>query len=156
MGTHPCPTAMAVTCSSRTDCPDENIHAVKISLRLNLPKCTCPFPHTSALWLKNSVVLPTFKHLRFLEVAVERDIKLTLRSVAFLHLTGRHPGLGAEGAKERGTVHAMYCCPCLSANLVTDLAVGEFSNFGGQMFLLRSSNCHSLSAGISLANITEH
>lgn len=93
------------------------------------------------------MVLHTFKHLRFLEVAVERDIKLTLRSVAFIHLTGRqagrHPGLGPEGAKEHGTVHAMYCCPCLSANLVTDLAVGEFSNFSGQMFLLRSSNCHS-------------
>lgn len=102
------------------------------------------------------MVLPTFKHLRYLEDAVERDIKLTLRSVASLRLTSRHPGLGAEGAKERDTIHATFCCPCLSADLVTDLAVGEFSNFGGQMFPLRSSNCRSLGAGISLANIAEH
>lgn len=31
------------------------------------------------------MVLCTFKHLRFLEVAVERDIKVTVRSVAFIH-----------------------------------------------------------------------
>lgn len=54
------------------------------------------------------------------------------------------------------TVHTMYCCPCLSANLVTDLAVGEFGNFGGQMFLLQSSNCHSFRAGISLANSVQN
>lgn len=77
-------------------------------------------------------------------------MKPTLRSVAFLHLTGRHAGLGAEGAKERGTAHATYCCPCLSAASVTDLAVPEFSNFGGQMFLLRSSSCHSLTQSRNL------
>lgn len=38
VGTPPCPTTMAVTCSSRTECPGENIHAVKISLRFKSTK----------------------------------------------------------------------------------------------------------------------
>lgn len=38
VGTHPCPTAIAVTCRSRTECPGKNTHAAKISLRFTSAK----------------------------------------------------------------------------------------------------------------------
>lgn len=155
VGTHPYPTAMTVTCSSRTKCPDEKIRGVKISARLNSAKMYLSLSSYLSSLPEKQCGPPYIQAPEILRGCCRKGHKIDIEKCALLH-PGRHPGLRPEGAKEHGTVHATYFCPCLSANLVTDLAVGEFSNFGGQMFLLQSSNCHSLGAGISLANITEH
>lgn len=155
VGTHPYPTAMTVTCSSRTKCPGEKIRGVKISARLNSAKMYLSLSSYLSSLPEKQCGPPYTQAPEILRGCCRKGHKINIEKCALLH-PGRHPGLRPEGAKEHGTVHATYFCPCLSANLVTDLAVGEFSNFGGQMFLLQSSNCHSLGAGISLANITEH
>lgn len=64
------------------------------------------------------MVLHTFKHLRFLEVAVERDIKLTLRSVAFIHLTGRQAGTQDWDLKVQRSMAQFMPCTAVPACLL--------------------------------------
>jgi len=60
--------------------------------------------------------------------------------------------LRPRGTEECDAACAACCHPCLSADLAADLATGVFRNFGGQMFPLQCSNCHSFTAAFSHAS----